>query len=237
MDDGTDKPPAPITQSEAAAPAASESEVVEKQPSNGKPESSPPNPFSRLDLKEPNGNSPKINITSSSNKNASLKRDRPSSPGAKPSRKEILPEEWEDRTLSSLFRITLDPERQKDNQGYRLHFLENSRTEIEESGEVPRLSTGVLDQTLLEAASSLDKNTKPLDYFVSCFKKVSRQFKALRRNGEQNSQFQVVKEARRLCMSYCIFAITMPEMFGSVPKDCHLAKSYSHVVQFRNPCF
>lgn len=82
-----------------------------------------------------------------------------------------------------------------------------------------RLNTGVLDQALLEAASNIEKTdlartTTPLDYLLDCWKRVSRQHKALKKVGEQDYKFNIVNEARRLCMSYCIFSITMPDMFG-----------------------
>lgn len=116
--------------------------------------------------------------------------------------------------LSSIFRITLDSSQQQDSQGHHLRYLESSRQDIEETSEEVRLSTGVLDQTLVEAASNLPKNTTPLDYFLACWKRISRQFKALRKASEQDYKFRVTREARRLTMSYCAFAITMPEMFG-----------------------
>ena len=74
----------------------------------------------------------------------------------------------------------------------------------------------MLDQALLEAASTQGKTTTPLNYLLECWKRVSRHFKGLRKNGEEDPKFQIVKEARRLCMSYCMFAATMPEMFGYV---------------------
>ncbi|KAK4692897.1 ubiquitin conjugation factor E4 B, partial [Lecanoromycetidae sp. Uapishka_2] len=70
------------------------------------------------------------------------------------------------------------------------------------------------DKALLEAASNPRAGTLPLDYLLSCWKRVTRHYKALRKGGEQDPKFNVIKEARRLCMSYCIFAFTMPDMFG-----------------------
>ena len=74
----------------------------------------------------------------------------------------------------------------------------------------------MLDQALLEAATNVGKKNTPLNYLLSCWKRVSRQYKTLRKNGEEDPKFKMAKEARRLCMSYCIFAATMPEMFGCV---------------------
>ena len=123
-------------------------------------------------------------------------------------------EQWEDSTLSEIFRVTLYPEHHKDVHGHRLRFLQGTKQDIEESGEEIRFSTGTLDQALLEAASSLGKGVTPLDYLLGCWKRVTKEWKPLRKGGEQDPKFVIVREARRLCMSYCIFAITMPDMFG-----------------------
>ena len=95
-----------------------------------------------------------------------------------------------------------------------MHFLAGTRLDLEDSGQSVRLNAGLLDQALLEAASNLKQGTTPLDFLLGCWKRVSRQYKPLRKAGEGDPKFVIIKEARRLCMSYCIFAITMPDMFG-----------------------
>lgn len=75
------------------------------------------------------------------------------------------------------------------------------------------LKTSLLDQALLEAASNLD-GINALDYFLACWKRVSRSLRGMRSGDNENPRYAVVKEAKRLCMSYCIFAATMSEMFG-----------------------
>ena len=123
-------------------------------------------------------------------------------------------EQWEDRTLGNLFRITLWEEHRHDAHGNHLQFLGGTRLDLEDSEQPVRLNVAMLDQALLEAASNLKQGTTPLDFLLRCWKRVSRQYKAMRKAGEEGPKFVVVKEARRLCMSYCIFAITMPDMFG-----------------------
>lgn len=98
-----------------------------------------------------------------------------------------------------------------------MHYLESTRKELDEQNETIRLNTGLLDQTILEAASNLKKDMTPLDYLLGCWKRVSRQYKPLRKAGEQDPKFNIIKESRRLCLSYCIFAVTMPDMFGLEP--------------------
>ena len=165
-------------------------------------------------MKQSNGDAPKINITPQ-RPLTPQKRDksgRPSSRGGE----SISIEEWEDKHLCAMFRVTLGPGNKQDSHGHPLQYLAGTRDELEESGQRVRMSTAMLDQALLEAASTQGKGTTPLNYLLDCWKRVSRQFKALKKNGEGDPKFQIVKEARRLCMSYCMFAATMPEMFGYV---------------------
>lgn len=123
-------------------------------------------------------------------------------------------EAFEDRTLSAVFKLTLKEDRQRDIHGNRLIYLPSLRSELEEQGRDLRIETAVLDQALLEASSNAGQ--KPLDYLLPCWKRISRLFKGFRRAREDDPKFGVIAEARRLCMSYCIFAFTMPEMFGYV---------------------
>lgn len=113
-----------------------------------------------------------------------------------------------------MFKFTLREDRQKDIHGQRLIYLPGLRSELEDQGREMRFETAVLDQALLEAASSA--NQKPLDYLLPCWKRVGRVFRGFRRVTDEDPKFRIICEARRLCLSYCIFAITMPEMFGYV---------------------
>ncbi|KAF1814506.1 hypothetical protein P152DRAFT_432509 [Eremomyces bilateralis CBS 781.70] len=122
-------------------------------------------------------------------------------------------ETWEDRTLSSIFRLTVKGQNTADGLGQRLHFVEGVKADLEEQGEPLRVSVGVLDGAIVEAASNLSKE-EPFNYLLGCWKRVSRQWRSMSSLGPNDPKFAVIKEARRLCMSYCIFAITMPEMFG-----------------------
>ena len=183
-------------------------------------------------MKQGNGEAPKINIMSSSDRPDSRKRDRQSSSERpSPGTATQTPELWEDRILSDVFRVTLDSEHQKDIHGHRLRFLQDTKQDMVESGQSDadiRLSTAVLDQVIVEAASNLGKNVRPLDYLLGCWKRVTREYKHLRRGGERDNgpRLLVIKEARRLCMSYCIFAITIPDMFEPEPPATNTLASH-----------
>lgn len=122
------------------------------------------------------------------------------------------PEVWEDKQLSAIFRLSLKPEVVKDIHGHELHYVEGVRQDLEDENAPLLLKTSLLDQALTEAASKT--NGQPLTYLLPCWKRVSRAVRGFRSETAPERQ-DVLKEARRLCMSYCIFAVTMPEMFGA----------------------
>lgn len=111
-----------------------------------------------------------------------------------------------------MFRLTLKEDAQRDIHGQRV-FLPDLQKELQDEGKELRIQTTTLDQALLEAASKAERQ-RPLDYLLPCWKRIAKLHKGFRRTRDDDPKFQVLCEARRLCMSYCIFAITMPEMFG-----------------------
>jgi len=114
--------------------------------------------------------------------------------------------------LSAAFKLTLKEEGHRDLQGQRV-FLPELRNELLSQEKELLIGTEILDQALLEAASKAEKG-RPLDYLLPCWKRITKLQKGFRRTRDDDPKFQVLCEARRLCMSYCIFGITMPEMFG-----------------------
>jgi len=99
-----------------------------------------------------------------------------------------------------------------DLSGHKLTFLSGVRQELKESGEQIRLSVSSLDSAILEAASKIPHDKPVLDYLLPCWKRTVRALKGLR--GYSSAKCIALKEAKRLCMSNCIFAVTMPELFG-----------------------
>lgn len=136
----------------------------------------------------------------------------PAAPATPPPAKVESIETFEDRTLSAVFRLTLREDAQQDHHGRRI-YLPGLRSELQDEGKEPRIEVAVLDQALLEAASK-SPSGKPLDYLLPCWKRITKLHKGFRRSNDNDPKFKVLLEARRLCMSYCIFGITMPEMFG-----------------------
>ncbi|KAL9097339.1 MAG: hypothetical protein Q9165_000766 [Trypethelium subeluteriae] len=191
------------------------------KPSQSSPTSPAPNPFTQLGMKQDKSSKPEVNIQSG--------RSTPQKPqlGAEgtsraSSRQGESIEAWEDRTLSNVFRITLKPEAIHDAHGHPLRFVSEVRVDLVEQGMPIRLATSVLEQALLEAAQQVPQ---PLEYLLGCWKRVSKLFRGMRSGSTEDPKYIVAKEARRLCMSYCIFAVTIPDMFGQeLPDENPLAK-------------
>ncbi|MCJ1287001.1 hypothetical protein MMC26_006348 [Xylographa opegraphella] len=191
----------------------------------------PNNSFSQFGLKKANGTGPRINITSSTPRGNTLGTEALSSGKGKstPATPETL-DVWEDKTLSGIFRLSLDPKVEKDAHGHSLYYVSGVRGDLEDNHESVKLSTAVLDQAVIEVASNLGK-TSPLDYLLACWKRVSRLFKSLKPIKAGDLKQGIVREARRLCMSYCIWAITMPDMFGREPSSSSQLTSHLLVDQ------
>lgn len=69
-----------------------------------------------------------------------------------------------------------------------------------------------LDSAIVEAASTIPHNKSILDYLLPCWKRVTKALKGLK--GYANFRDEILKEAKRMCMSNCIFASEVPELFG-----------------------
>jgi ubiquitin conjugation factor E4 B len=136
-------------------------------------------------------------------------------PARKPHGKEESLEDFSDKTLSQIFRITLDPHKHEDAHGHRLLFLPDLHAELQQAGSTPRLSADMLDSAIQEAATAYPHDKPLLGYLLPCWKRVMRVIKTLRDKTPEKDA--VLKEAKRLCMSNAIFALTIPALFGREP--------------------
>ncbi|KAI1426263.1 ubiquitin elongating factor core-domain-containing protein [Xylaria sp. FL1777] len=205
--------PKPASESPTPAPASESSSFPSPSPSNqsqsqqsritSKPapkSSSPKNPFSQLATKKTeSGDSAFVDSEALSVKKVHA-----------PTGENL--EDWSDRVLSDVFLVTLDEKRKTDARGTRLTYLPELKAELEQAGEPVKVSTSSIDVALLEAAKHVPRNTALLDYLLPCWKRVMRASRPSRRHSPEREA--ILHEAKRLCMSNCIFALTMPEYFG-----------------------
>lgn len=120
-------------------------------------------------------------------------------------------EDYADRILSTVFRVAVDPSRETDQSGHRLSFLPSLSRELTEEGVPLKLSIDRLEEAIMEAATAYPHERPLLEYLLPCWKRVTKALKVLR--GPAPQKEGMLKEARRLCFSNCIFALTMPELF------------------------
>lgn len=131
-----------------------------------------------------------------------------------PLQREETIEDYADRALGTIFRVTVDANRTTDHYGHKLIFLPNVSQELADEGAPLRLDAGRLEQIIMEAATEFQQDRPLFDYLLPCWKRVVKMLKVLR--GPAPQKEALLKEARRLCFSNCVFALTMPELFGYV---------------------
>jgi ubiquitin conjugation factor E4 B len=201
----TENPPA------ASAPSPAQSSPVppkaEQQEAKAQPASSQANPFSQLGMKsgaQNAGSGIRIHSTSSSTPRTATPDGRPRQ--AAP----VSIEQWTDRTLSNIFRITLHSEQTKDRDGHPLKYLKETRQDLEEEGKSLLLSTDQLDSALLEAGRSPPEGETAC-YFLACWKRLQRTIRHSKTIDEARQQ--VLRTAKFTCFSNCIWASTEPAMY------------------------
>jgi len=214
----------PLSNSQEPSPA--------RTPVPASSESSPAisNPFEQLGMEEqqeqkkstpqikiqPRPKSPaKRDISGSERPKAGSNEDGGSRDESRPRQREPESlEVWQDKTLRSIFRVTLKPEETRDRvHGYLCIFLASTREDMIESNTSLQLNVEALESAITEAASQAPEN-KPFNYLLQCFKRATRSLRNAKHAKADDARIVILQEARRLCMSYCIFAVTMPEMFG-----------------------
>ncbi|PQE32096.1 Ubiquitin conjugation factor E4 protein [Rutstroemia sp. NJR-2017a WRK4] len=194
---------------------------VNIKPASATPPSSSENPFVKLggqaSSTTPSAVRPDPAGVLGKRTRAELDLQTPSSaPARKPTPAAEEPiEVYESRILSQIFRITLDPEQKTDSSNHKLIYLPDLRKELEEDGGEVRLTAGNLDAAILEAAATIPHNKPVFDYLLPCWKRVTKALKA--RRGYAGQKDAILKEAKRLCMSNCIFAAEMPDIFRREP--------------------
>jgi ubiquitin conjugation factor E4 B len=110
------------------------------------------------------------------------------------------------------------------NGNHRLTFLLNLNQELNESGEPLKLSVNNLDQAIIEACSSWSSDKPLMHYLLPCWK---RAVKAASANKQTSGpKFDLSEESKRLCMSNCLFAVTMPVLYGLVAHDSEAIPEY-----------
>jgi len=186
------------------------SKVAEKQNENAKPQAVESQ--TKINITPAPQQSASGTTGDSRKKRALVDADSASLPPRKqtPSKEQTI-EDYADRVLSHIFRVTVDPTKTSENNGHTLAFLPNLSQELSDEGAPLKLSIDRLEEAIMEAATAFPHDKPLLDYLLPCWKRVNKNIK-LQRNPTQQKN-DILKEARRLCFSNCIFALTVPELF------------------------
>ncbi|KAH6639448.1 ubiquitin elongating factor core-domain-containing protein [Boeremia exigua] len=150
----------------------------------------------------------RINIKSAATASSAV------APPPAPSPQDTSIEGWEHQIISGIFRITLDERRTQDVHGHKIYHASSLKQDLQDEGRPLRFTTDVLDSVVLEAASSHTQGNA-LEYLLGCWKRVARQSKSI--TNKSDPKYEIVRELRRICFNYAIFAATMPDMFGEEP--------------------
>ncbi|KAH6613488.1 ubiquitin elongating factor core-domain-containing protein [Chaetomium tenue] len=128
-------------------------------------------------------------------------------------------DDYADRILSTIFRFTVDPSRTTSASGQKLAFLPNLSADLADEGAPLKVSVDRLEEAIMEVATAIPHDKPLFDYLLPCWKRVVKTIKVLRNPTPEKEA--LLKEARRLCFSNCIFALTVPELFSREPNPLH----------------
>ncbi|GJD04517.1 ubiquitin elongating factor core [Colletotrichum higginsianum] len=208
-----DSSPNPETDAETSN-AATTSEAKGKSPADLTPSSTPKpaaaNPFTQLGVRSAGAASPTTEGGAQKRGSSKIDDRAPAPAPAKKANTEESVEDFSDRILSHVFRITVDPDRVTDINGPRLNFLSETGQELKENGSPLKLTAAVLDSALLEAVTAVPAEKPILGYLLPCFKRIIRS-NIVKETPEKR---EILEEAKRLCVSNCLFALTIPDLFG-----------------------
>jgi ubiquitin conjugation factor E4 B len=221
------KPSPPSTSKPPATEAETTRTKINITPA---PSSSPANPNASTSAAPKQGSpaqatAPSGSTRPSRKRSASVNEDGVAAPArrADPPKAES-DEDYADRILSQIFRITVNPHQRSNLQGVRFTFLPNLNQELNDAGEPLKLSINVLDQAIIEACSEWPVNQPLMNYLLPCWKRAVKAAPvkaATSASFTTGAKFEVHQEAKRLCMSNCLFALTMPALYGREPNPDH----------------
>ncbi|KAG5438977.1 hypothetical protein PCANB_002307 [Pneumocystis canis] len=117
---------------------------------------------------------------------------------------------WQSTTLSNILQVTLDEENYLKTPNYM--FLSSLRQELIDESQEPVISVDTLDRVIL-ARLSIPTQDRPFDYLVTCWKRSVAVEKMIQKSADVKEKMNVIKESKRLFVSYSGLSITLPEMF------------------------
>lgn len=118
-------------------------------------------------------------------------------------------EDFSDRVLTDVLRATVDPAKASDH----VTFLPELSEGLKDSDEPLKLSLDNIDAAIIEAASAWPREKSLLSYFLPCWSRAQEKKSSPPRDADE-AKMHVLNEAKRLCVSNSLFAVTVPDLFG-----------------------
>lgn len=123
------------------------------------------------------------------------------------------PEEIEDIILRKIFLVSLTDSESSDP---RIVYLELTAAEILSESKELRLSGDLMERILVDRLSASATAEPPFQYLVGCYRRAYDESKKISSMKDPNLRSQldsVVKQAKKLCVSYCRIHLGNPELF------------------------
>ncbi|XP_027359137.1 probable ubiquitin conjugation factor E4 isoform X2 [Abrus precatorius] len=138
---------------------------------------------------------------------------------AKPQR---TPEEVEDIIIRKIFLVSIT-ESSNSNNDSRIVYMEVTAAEILSEGKELRLSHDSMERVLIDRlsgdfSSAGAGDESPFQYLVGCYQRAHDEGKKIANMKDKNLRSEmeaVVKQAKKLCVSYCRIHLENPELFPS----------------------
>ncbi|KAK3413424.1 hypothetical protein EUGRSUZ_I01989 [Eucalyptus grandis] len=127
------------------------------------------------------------------------------------------PQEIEDIILRKIFLVTLAgaPSPEADP---RIVYLELTAAEVLSEGKELRLSRDLMERVLIDRLSGSFPNAEPpFQYLTGCYSRASdegRKIGSMKDKSVKAEMEEVVRQAKKLAVSYCRIHLGNPEMFG-----------------------
>lgn len=126
------------------------------------------------------------------------------------------PAEVEDIILRKIFLVSLSDSMESDS---RVVYLELTAAEILSEGKELLLSRDLMERILIDRLSNQFSNAEPpFSYLVGCYRRAFEEGKKISSMKDQNLRSEmedVVKQAKKLSISYCRIHLGNPDLFPS----------------------
>ncbi|KAI3417196.1 uncharacterized protein J3R85_014674 [Psidium guajava] len=136
------------------------------------------------------------------------------------------PQEIEDIILRKIFLVTLGGSSETDP---RIVYLELTAAEVLSEGKELRLSRDLMERVLIDRLSGSFPNAEPpFRYLIGCYSRAfdeGRKIGSMKDKNVKSEMEDVVKQAKKLAVSYCRIHLGNPELFGGANLDASASKS------------